>query len=252
MNHFVILLVLVGSVIVVFSDIAYGQYEGLVPYERDLVPYTENYNVRFTLDGNIDYDLLIAKIMPEIFEKKLLALGVNVSQEDIVLNRGPQIAMYQPSSYNCGYVIDFTDRQVYWLEAAINSTDIQYTKIFTETPKPQGPPEAEIEEWNLGWCFGPLKEKVSAMFLEEKSHLTLEEESIIAAAIKHDLRGNPNLNHQEFKVGKFNFDYGNDVLAFCGEFQIPLGGGLNFFGGAMYHGALDDFHLDNSHPRYVP
>jgi hypothetical protein len=51
------------------------------------VPYAENYNVRFNSDGRIDYDLLIAKIMPEIFEKKLRTLGVNVSSEDIVLDR---------------------------------------------------------------------------------------------------------------------------------------------------------------------
>lgn len=245
MKCFVILLVLIGSVIVVFGNTVYGQYDDLVPYERDLVPYTENYNVRFNLDGKIDYDLLIAKIMPEIFEGKLLAMGVDIAREDIVLNRGPQYSMYQPSSYNCGYVIDFTDRQVYWLESAINSTHIQYTKIFTETPKPNASPGVEIEEWNLGWCFGPLKEQVAAMFLKEKSYLTQEEESVIAAAIKHELRGNPNLGHQEFKVGKFNFEYGDDVLAFCGEFQIPFGGGLNFFGGAMQHGNLDDFHLDS-------
>jgi hypothetical protein len=246
MKYFAILLILIGSVIVVFGNTAYGQYDDLVPYERDLVPYTENYNVRFNLDGDIDYDLLIAKIMPEIFEKKLLVMGVDIAREDIVLNRGPQISMYQPSSYNCGYVIDFTDRQVYWLEATINSTHIQYTKIFTETPKPNVPHGVEIEEWNLGWCFGPLKEQVATMFLEDKSYLTQEEESVIVAAIKHELRGNPNLGHQEFKVGKFNFEYGEDVLAFCGEFQIPFGGGLNFFGGAMQHGILDNFHLDSS------
>ncbi|QLH10861.1 hypothetical protein [Nitrosarchaeum sp. AC2] len=241
MKCFVIFLIFIG-----FVGFAYAQSENYSPSGRDYVPYTENYNVKFTHDGKIDYDLLILKIMPDIFEEKLREMGVNISASDIVLNRGPQISMYQESSSVCGYVIDYTDDQVYWLQAGINSTAIRSTEIFTETPKPNVPPEVEIEEWNLGWCFGPLKEQVAVIFLKEKSYLTQEEESIVAAAIKHDLRGNPNLGHQEFKVGKFNFDYGDDVLAFCGEFQIPFGGGLNFFGGAMQKNILDDFHLENS------
>lgn len=222
--------------------LVYALPQDVSPSGRDYVPYTENYNVSFTHDGLIDYDILIAKIMPEIFEKKLRGQGVDIAQEDIVLNRGPQISMYQPQSYNCGYVIDYTDNQVYWLEAAINSTHIKYTRIFTETPTPDVPPD--VDEFNLGWCFGPLKEQVATIFLEEKSHLTEQEEDIVAAAIKHELRGNPNLNNQAFTVGKFNFDYGSNVLAFCGEFQKPKNG-LGFFKGAMKDGMLGSFGLES-------
>lgn len=53
--------------------------------------------------------------------------------------------------------------------------------------------------------------------------------------------------NQEFKVGKFNFDYGDDVLAFCGEFQ-KSNRNYNFFGAAMQNNILDDFHLEGSLP----
>lgn len=208
---------------------------------RDYVPYTENYNVSFNHDGNIDYDLLIAKIMPEIFEKMLQKQGVDIEQQNIVLNRGPQVSMYQESSYNCGYVIDYSDNQVYWLEAAINSTAIKYTRIFTETPIPDIPPD--VDEFNLGWCFGPLKQQVAAMFLEEKSYLTESEEAVVAAAIKHELRGNPNLNDQEFTLGKFNFDYGENVLSFCGKFEKPKYGS-KYFLGSLKNGLLGNFSLE--------
>ncbi len=226
---------------------AFALSEELVPSHKDYVPYTENYNVPFDYEGRIDYDILIKKIMPEIFQDKLQKLGVDIAQRDIVLNRGPQIAMYQESSYNCGYVIDYSDNQVYWLEAAINSTDIQYTKISTETPKPDVSSEIEIEEYNLGWCFGPLKEQVALIFLEDKSYLTEKEESIVAAVIKHELKGNPNLFNQEFTVGKFNFDYGVNTLSFCGEFQ-KVKAGLKYFGGTLKNNVLGDFHLDDSLP----
>lgn len=241
--------VFVAAVVAItLTAFAYAQsQEEIVPSGRDYVPYTENYNVRFDSEGRIDYDLLIAKIMPDIFEKKLREQGVDIAQQDIVLNRGPQIAMYQPSSYNCGYVIDYTDNQVYWLEAAINSQEIEYVRIFTDTPTPDfpdTPPGFEIEEFNLGWCFGPLKQQVAAIFLEDKSYLTDDEEAMVAAAIKHELRGNPNLNHQEFTVGKFNFDYGDNVLSFCGEFQKPMHG-LGYFVGALENGVLKDFSLES-------
>ena len=221
--------------------------EEIIPSHRDYVPYTENYNVPFDYEGRIDYDLLITKIMPEIFQDKLQKLGVDIAQRDIVLNRGPQISMYQESSYNCGYVIDYSNNQVYWLEAGINSTVIQYAKISTDTPKPNVSPGIEIEEYNLGWCFGPLKEQVALIFLEDKSHLTEKEEAIVAAAIKHELRGNPNLFSQDFTVGKFNFDYGVNTLSFCGEFQKTKTG-LKYFGGTLKNNVLGDFHLDDSLP----
>ncbi|GBH33424.1 hypothetical protein NZNM25_02150 [Nitrosopumilus zosterae] len=240
MKYFVIFLIFVG-----FVGLAHAQSDDYSPSGRDYVPYTQNYNVRFTSDGYIDYDLLIAKIMPEIFQKKLrIEYDVYISTQDIVLERGPQIAMYTPNSYNCGYVIDYTDNQVYWLESAINSTDIQYTKIFTETPTPKSVHGLEIEESNFGWCFGPLKQQVAAIFLEEKSYLTDDQEAIVSAAVKHELRGNPNLNDQEFTVGKFNFDYGENVLSFCGEFQKDRHG-LKYFGGSMRNNILGDFHLDD-------
>lgn len=243
--HSINKLIIFSIIILVFSVSSASAFE---PSGKDYVPYTKNYNVKFNHDGNIDYDLLIMKIMPEIFEKKLFTdYGVRVSQSDIVLNRGPQISMYQESSSVCGYVVDYTDNQVYWLRAAINSTDIKSTSVSTDIPRPDmtgAPPGLEIEEFNLGWCFGPLKEEVAALFLEDKSYLTETEEGIVVAAIKHELRGNPSLGKQEFTAGKFNFDYGNNVLAFCGEFQTDFN--LKFFGGALKNNILKDFHLDNS------
>ncbi len=222
-----------------------------LPYEpsgNDYVPYTENYNVKFNHDGQIDYNLLIKKIMPEIFENKLFTdHDVIISQSDIVLSHGIQFSIYQESSSVCGYVVDYTDNQVYWLQAGINSTDIRNIDISTDIPTPErlgSPPGFEIEEYNLSWCFGPLKEDIAAIFLEEKSYLTEAEEEIVVATIKHELRGNPSLGKQEFVAGKFNFDYGNDVLSFCGEFQSNFT--LKYFGGALKKNILKDFHLDNS------
>ncbi len=234
------LLIIIASVLAAGIVIQVSAQE-FSPSGRDYVPYTENYNVSFNHDGNIDYDLLIAKIMPEIFEKMLQKQDVEIEIQNIVLNRGPQVAMYQESSYNCGYVIDYSDNQVYWLEAAINSTEIEYTRIFTETPMPDVPPD--VDEFNLGWCFGPLKQQVAAIFLKEKSYLTEDEEAVAAAAIKHELRGNPNLNDQEFKLGKFNFDYGENVLSFCGKFEKPKYGS-NYFLGSLKNGILGNFSLE--------
>ncbi len=234
MMYFMIFLILIGV-----TEIAYAQSQDIVPYEKDFVPYTENYNVRFDSDGRIDYDFLIAKIMPEIFEKKLHTLGVNVSSEDIVLDRGPRILMYQPQSYNCGYAIDHEKNKVYWLEAAINSTHIEYANIREQVPR-----DADFEP-EYADCFSPLEIKVAEIFLQEKTYFTPEEEARAAASVKHYLRGNENLNTYQFKIGKFNFDYKNeDVLSFCGKFEGRKIG-TDYFSGILKSGNLS-FGLETS------
>ncbi|KAF6245079.1 hypothetical protein [Nitrosopumilus sp. b2] len=177
------------------------------------VPYTENKNVEFTDGGKINYDLLIAKIMPEIFEKKFHDMGIDVSKEDIVLISGFQILIYEPHSYNCGFVVNQEKTQVYWLEAAINSTHIQYANIYDEIPR---------EETSVGFfvdCFALIEAQAAEALLDEKSFFTDFEEKHAAAIVKHHVRGNENLNKYQVTVGKFNYDFGNENnISICGEF----------------------------------
>ncbi|QMU54759.1 MAG: hypothetical protein GKS07_07655 [Nitrosopumilus sp.] len=228
MKHILIFLIFVG-----FIGLAYGQYDAHSPSGRDHVPYAENHNVSFTDDGKIDYDLLISKIMPNIFEKMLRDFGADVDGQDIVLNRGFHILTYQPKSYNCGYIIDQGDKQVYWLEAAINSTHIEYVRSYTEIPRDDDHKSSYFD------CFSPLEIKVAEIFLEEKSYFTPDEELRAAALVKHHLRGNENLNEYQFTIGKFNFDYKDEhVLSFCGEFDGRMAGSKYFSGISDRHGNL--------------
>ena len=227
-------------VLAISVSFAYAQSQDIIPSGRDYVPYTENYNVRFDSDGNIDYDLLIAKIMPEIFEKKFRQLGVNITSQDIVLNRGPQIAMYQPQSYNCGYAIDNEKVKVYWLETAINSTHIQYAEIYEKIPRD------DVFHLSYTDCFSPLEIEVAEIFLQEKSYLSPDEELRIAASIKHEIRGNENLNKYQFKIGKFNLDYKEqDVLPFCGKFEGKMAGS-GYFTGILKDSGEMSFGLEKS------
>ena len=235
MKHLLIFLIFVG-----FVGLAYGQSDVSSPSGGDYVPYAENHNVSFTDDGDINYDLLIAKIMPDHFEKILRDFGADVDSQDIVLNRGFHIAMYQPRSYNCGYVIDQNNKQVYWLEAAINSTHIEYAKSYAEIPRD----DDHMSRYND--CFSPLEIKVAEIFLEEKSYFTPDEELRAAALVKHHLRGNENLNEYQFTIGKFNFDYKDKhVLSFCGEFDGRITGSKYFSGIFDRHGNLS-FGLNQS------
>ena len=239
MKYFVILTILVG-----FIGLSYAQSDNSYsPSGRDYVPYTENYNVRFDSEGRIDYDLLIAKIMPDIFEKKLDVLGVNVNAKDIVLNRGFQHAIYEPQSYNCGYAVDSEMNQIYWLEAAINSTHINYADIYDEIPRDY--------DFKPGYtdCFSPLEIRIAEMFLLEKSYFTPHEEKLAASAVKHYLRGNENLNKYQFAIGMFNFDYKDDdnqvVLSFCGKFEGRMMGN-EYFSGILKRSEEMDFGLKRS------
>ena len=209
--------------LVIFTT-AYGQSLENNTNETQLVPYTDNSNVGFTFENKIDYDYIIAKIMPDIFEKKFLESGIAIDSKDVVLNRGPRILGYLSNSYNCGYVID-KEENVYWLEAAINSTHIQYANFYEEIPQERTSEESYLD------CFYPLEIKVAEYFLKDKSYLTADEELLVASHLKHELRGNENLNPYKFKIGKFNLDSDEqNLLRFCGMFEGKMTGSKYFVG----------------------
>jgi hypothetical protein len=186
-------------------------YDGS-PSDRTVLPYTENYNVPFDYEGRIDYDVLIKKLLPPIFQEKLHEIGVDVETHQMVLLRGFQYAMYQESSYQCGYVID-DDRQVYWLEGKIDKSEIYDVEVFTENPQPCKP--------NLGscWCEAHISSEEQLLDFE-KTPLTPIEETIVANYIYDYLKDNDNLNFYKYQVGKYHMDYGdNDVISFCGVFD---------------------------------
>jgi len=236
MRCHVIFLVLIASGSLTLS---YGQSLDTNTQEKRLVPYTENSNVQFTSEGKINYDLLIAKIMPEIFEKKLQDLGANLTSSDIVLERGFHILIYEQHSYNCGFAIDKETNKVYWLEAAINRTQIQYANVYLQIPRD--------DDSKMGFdsdCFSFLETRVSENLLQEKSYFTPYEETLAVSSVKHYLRGNENLNHYQIKVGKFNHDYGgNSLLSICGEF-VGRNSGSHYFRAILHDSGLLSFTLE--------
>jgi len=185
-------------------------YDG-EPSSRTLLPYTENYNVPFDYEGRIDYDLLIKKLLPPLWKDKLYSIGVDVAVPNMVYFQGPQISMYQESSYQCGYVID-DDKQVYWLEGRLDKSKIYDVEVFTENPMPCTP------NMNSCWCNAQtLAEEQLLDF--EKTPLTPIEEIIVVNYIHDYLKDNTNLNFYKYQVGKYNMDYGdNNVIPFCGVF----------------------------------
>ena len=186
-------------------------YEG-EPSSKTLLPYTQNHNVPFDYEGRIDYDSLIKKLLPSIFQEKLKDMEINVEIPHMVLMRGMQIAMYQESSYQCGYVID-NDRDVYWLEGRIDKSKIYDVEVFTENPMPCKPNHSSC------WCDAQtLAEEQLLDF--EKIPLTPIEETIVVNFVHDYLTDNTNLNFYKYQVGKYHMDYGdNNIISYCGVFD---------------------------------
>lgn len=185
-------------------------YEG-EPSHRTLLPYTQNHNVPFDYEGRIDYDVLIKKILPPIFQEKLHDMGVDVEIPHMVLMRGFQVSMYQERSYQCGYVID-DDKQVYWLEGRIDKSKIYDVQVFEENPMPCKP--------NLSSCWCDAQTLAAEQLLDfEKTTLSSAEEKIVVDYVYDYLKDNTNLNFYDYQVGKYHMDYGNEnVISYCGVF----------------------------------
>ena len=207
-----------------------------VPSNKDYLPYTENYNVPFDYEGRIDYDLLITKIMPEIFQEELRDQEVEVERQNIELLHGPQFAMYQEASSVCGYVID-DDQTAYWLEGFINKTHIQH-QVHEKNPMP-----CKI---NHGSCWCTADTLVAEQLTENKTYLTPQEEKTVVELIRKDQENNPNMNQYKFTVGRYNYDYGIDgIIPFCGEF-IDKSRSRYFEGVVGQSNMLEDFSLERN------
>jgi len=164
-------------------------------------------------------------------------MGVDVETSHMVLLRGPQVAMYQESSYQCGYVID-DDKQVYWLEGRINKSTISDVQVFTENPMPCKP--------NHGSCWCSAQTLAAEQLLDfEETPLTSTEETIVVNYIHDYLKDNINLNFYKYQVGKYHMDYGDDdVLSFCGVFGEKSRNA--FFSGSVNKVAAEnDFGMDD-------
>lgn len=182
------------------------------PSSMTLLPYTENYNVPFDYGGRIDYDLLIKKLLPPLFQEKLKGIGIDVQIPHMVLLRGFQNSIYTEDSYQCGYVLD-DDKRVYWLEGRLDKSKIYDVEVFTENPMPC--------KSNAGSCWCDAQTLAEEQLLDfEKIPLTPIEEAIVVNFINDDLKDNTNLNFYKYQIGKYNMDYGdNDVISFCGVFD---------------------------------
>ena len=207
------------------------------PSARTILPYIENNRVPFDYEGRIDYDVLIKKLLPPIFQNKLIDMGVDVEITHMVMLRGFQSAMYVESSYQCGYVID-DDSQVYWLEGRINKSKIHDVQVFTENPMPCKPNTESC------WCEAQtLAEEQLLSF--EKTYISPTEEQAVVNYIHGHLKDNPNLNSYKYKVGKYHIDYGDDdIIPFCGTFEER--NVFQFFEGSVNLATNeDDFSLED-------
>jgi len=212
-------------------------YDG-APSSSTLLPYTENYNVPFDYEGRIDYDSLIKKLLPQLFQEKLKDIGVDVETPNMILLRGPQISMYQERSSQCGYVID-DDKEVYWLQGSLDNSKIYDVEIFTENPMPCKP--------NHGSCWCTAQTLVEEQLLDfEKTTLTQIEEIMVVNYIYNYLKDNTNLNFYKYQVGKYHMDYeDNDVIPFCGVFGEK--NTHDYFGGSVNKVTNDNgFHMDRN------
>lgn len=138
-------------------------------------------------------------------------MGIDVKTPQMVLLRGPQLAIYQESSYQCGYVID-DDKQIHWLEGKIDKSKIYDVQVFEENLIPCEP--------NHSSCWCTAQTLAAEQLLDfEKTTLEHAEEDLVVDYIYDYLKDNTNLNFYKYKAGKYHMDYEDEnVISFCGIF----------------------------------
>lgn len=176
-----------------------------------ILPYTQNHSIVYNSEGQIDYNAVIKKIMPGMWEDELDEQGIIVDTDVMYYGHGPQLSIYQERSSLCGYVIDHKD-EVHWLSGGINKFNYTYS-ISKQFPGECRP--------NLSSCWCDVHTKYLEEIRDfEDIPLSIDEEKIVSDFVFNYLKDNPNLNFYDFKIGKYHNDYGNeDLIPFCGQFR---------------------------------
>jgi hypothetical protein len=198
-----------------------------------------------TSDGLIDYHKLIEIISKPEFVNLFADMGMSISEEDIVLMRGPWILMYTEYSSMCGYAM--ADDQVYWLQSDLHRDTLTKAAILSENPDPCKP--------SYGSCFCYAQHHLAERTITELSYFDESKEAYVGQTFQDYLNeGGKIVNMpKKFVVGDDNFEMESNETTFCGAFVSEKGDreirenvfAFRYFSGVIKDNTVISFSLED-------
>jgi hypothetical protein len=167
------------------------------------LPINEKYN-------RVDYGKLGHLVVENDLKSKLAQEKIEYSEGKYVFREGFTLSSYPPHSGYCAF-IESNDGEDYWYNGGFNRDTLTTSELYNENPN-----KCKHNSFSCT-CSIAIKQAVDDVGV--LSYFDGVEEDFVGKKLQEYLAETKVSNvSNQFVVGKYNFDYDDDVLSFCGKF----------------------------------
>jgi len=197
-------------------------------YIRSIDVITENKQVDYSVDENkkidlfsiplpinekyhrVDYGELGHLVVEQDLKSKLAKEKIKYSEGKYIFQDGFTLTSYPPHSGYCAF-IESDDGEDYWYEGGFSRDTLTRSELYDDNPNSC--------KQNEGSCTCFIVKEQAIANVSTLSYFDKIEEEFVGKALKEYLTETKVSNvSNQFVVGKFNFDYDDDGISFCGKF----------------------------------
>jgi len=197
-------------------------------YIRNIEVTTENKPVDYSVDENnkidlfsiplpinekynqVDYGELGHLIVEHDLKSKLAKEKIEYSKGEYIFREGVTLTSYPPHSGYCAF-IESDDGEDYWYEGGFSRDTLTSSKLHDDNPRQC--------KHNAFSCTCSIVQEQALENVGVLSYFDVIEEEFVGKALQKYLTETKVSNvSNQFVVGKYNFDYDEDVISVCGEF----------------------------------
>ncbi|MDH3313519.1 MAG: hypothetical protein OEM28_10300 [Nitrosopumilus sp.] len=167
------------------------------------LPINKEYN-------RVDYGKLGHLVVEHDLKSKLVEKNIEYSEGKYIFQEGFTLTSYPPHSSYCAF-IESDDGEDYWYEGGFSRDTLTGSKLHDSNPHQC--------KHNEGSCTCSIVKEQAIENVGILSHFNRTEEEFVGKALQEYLAETKVSNvSNQFVVGKYNFDYDDDVISFCGKF----------------------------------
>ncbi|MGY5146574.1 MAG: hypothetical protein ACW9W4_01035 [Candidatus Nitrosopumilus sp. bin_7KS] len=167
------------------------------------LPINEKYN-------QVDYGKLGHLVVEHNLKSKLAEENIEYSKGKYIFQEGLTLSSYPPSSGYCAF-IESDDGEDYWYEGGFSRDTLTRSELYDSNPH-----ACKHNEYS---CTCSIVKQQVIENVGILSYFDKIEEEFVGKLLQDYLAETKVSNvSNQFVVGKYNFDYDEDVVSFCGKF----------------------------------
>jgi len=184
-----------------------------VDYAADENNKIDLFSIPLPIDGKynqVDYGELGHLVVENDLKSKLIKEKIEYSEGKYIFQEGFSLDSYPPQSGYCAF-IESDDGEDYWYEGGFSRDTLTISELYDDNPR-----QCKHNEYS---CTCNIVQQQAIENVGVLSYFDGIEEEFVGKALQEYLAETKVSNvSNQFVVGKYNFDYDDDGISFCGKF----------------------------------